>query len=574
MAPGVAAAFVLAAATGNLLSGSAMNRRFPHFRLPATLGVALLGPACIAMAATVFVDRKGDDANPGTADRPLRTLHSLSRRNWGPGDAIYFRGGQTFNGTLGLPGGGSDAKPVVVGSFGGGRATIDSSGATLFFGVNQGGFQLQDLNLKSSSSRGKSSGILFYSDSPVGTRFPAVTVKNCDLRGFGDAAIKIGSWNPSNPGWTKIRVENCRVTCNGEGMAVYGFDSPAANPYAHGFLQVANSEFAGNRGTGLSICGVSGGLVDCCSFHDNQRVGGCWTWAARNVVIQRCISYKNRRGGTNDGFGFDLDGGSVGCTIQYCLSYENDTAGFAIFDCPNSADIADNTIRWCISENDVRSDKEGGSFTMNSWANTPIRDSHIHNCVAFLTSRHGRSVCAGFIGIGQRAPYGWQSGSISGCGFWNNIVYLDGGGRDLAHVYSQPGASLPQEISFLGNAYASSKKQPLRIVTGHGRFSSLAEWRAATGQERLSGPNGMMDCGIAADPQCAGVGEFHRVTDPAQMARSTDWRPMAGSPCLKAGLDVERYFRMHPGPLDFYGNPVGKGAAVTIGAAGLQSVLR
>jgi hypothetical protein len=501
-------------------------------------------------------------------------LGVLSRRVWAPGDAVYFRGGQTFDGTLALPGGGSDAKLVIVGSFGGGRATIVSSGDTLFSGLNQGGFQFQDLNLKSSSSRGKAAGIAFFSDSPAGTRYPAVTVKNCDLRGFGGAGIKFGSWNPSNPGWTKILVENCRVTDNGEGMAVYGHDSPSAGTYAHGFLQVTNSEFAGNRGTGLSICGVSGGLVDLCSFHDNQRVGGCWTWNARGVTIQRCISYKNRRSGANDGFGFDLDGGSVGCTIQYCLSYENDTAGFAIFDCPNSADTVDNTIRYCISENDVRSDKEGGSFTMNSWANTPIRNSNIHNCVAYLTTRRGRSVCAGFIGIGRQRPYGWQSGTISGCGFWNNIIHLDGGGRDLVHVYSQLGASLPSEVSFLGNAYASSKKHPLRILTSQGRFNSLAEWRSVTGQERLDVSGKVVDCGITADPQCVGLGEFHRATDPAQMARSTVWRPMPGSPCLRAGLDVEKHFRVHPGRTDFYGNPISQGGAATIGAAGPVSVMK
>ena len=557
-----------------MLLESAIVHRFSHLCLPLAFGLALLGPVCAAMAATVYVDRNGNDANPGTVERPLCSLEALSRRIWRPGDAVYFRGGQTFAGLLKLPGGGSDSKPVIVGSYGTARATIDSAGDTLFFGYNQGGFQFQDLNLKSSYPGESAAGILFYSDSPVGTRYPAVTVRNCDLRGFGGAAIKIGSSQPSNPGWTKIRVENCQCRGNGEGMAVYGYDAPAPSTYAIDSLQVIHSEFAGNRGTGLSISGVSSGLVEFCSFHDNQRVGGCWTWAARNVVIQHCISYRNRRGSGNDGFGFDLDGGSVGCTIQDCLSYQNDTAGFAIFDYPDSADTTDNAIRYCISENDVRSGREGASFEMNSWANTPIRNSYIYNCVAFLTSHGGRSICAGFMGIGRQAMYGYQSGSISGCGFWNNIIYLAGGGSDLAHLYCQFGAGTPPEISYMGNDYASSNHRPTRICTDRTLYTSLADWRRATGQERLIASRGIVDYGIAADPQCAQAGKFHQVIDPTMMAQSIIWRPMPNSPCLRSGVDLKKQFRVNPGGSDFYGNPIHESGSVTIGAAGAESVIR
>jgi hypothetical protein len=549
-----------------------MLRRIP--RLLAPLALALLGPVCTAAAATVYVDRNGNDANPGTADLPLRSMEALGRRAWAPGDAVYFRGGQTFIGVLRLPGDGADAKPIIVGSYGTGRATIDSAGETLFQGYNQGGFQFQDLNLRASYRNDSATGILFYTDSPFGTRYASVTVRNCDLRGFGSAAIKIGSSQPSNPGWTKVRVENCRCSGNGDGMAVYGYDTPAPDAYGIGSLQVIHSEFAGNRGTGLSISGVASGLVEFCSFHDNQHVGGCWTWAARGVVIQHCISYANRRGSGNDGFGFDLDGGSIGCTIQYCLSYQNDTAGFAIFDYPNSADTTGDTIRYCISENDVRSGREGASFEMNSWANTPIRDSYIYNCSAYLTSHGGRAICAGFMGVGRQSMYGWQSGSVSGCGFWNNIIYLAGGGGDLAHLYCQSGAGAPSQISCLGNDYASSKNRPPRILAGRAQYTSLADWRRATGQERLIAGRGLVDCGIAADPQCAQVGESRLLIDPTKMALSAIWRPMPDSPCLRAGLDVKKEFRVNPGRLDFYGNPIRESGSVTIGAAGEGSITR
>ena len=503
-----------------------MNCRLSPWPVLLAFSLAWLGIGLGAGAATLYVDERGNDSNPGSPERPLCTLSGLSRRIWAPGDKVLFHGGQCFTGVLRLRGGGSDAVPVIFGSYGEGMATLNSKGDTLVFGGNTGGYQFQDLNLKSSFSGGPGSGIYFVTDAPQAVRFPSVTVKNCELHGFGGPGIKVESTNGMNPGWTKIRVENCRVTGNGDGMTVYGSDERRGASYAIDSIEVTKSEFAGNRGTGLSICGVSSGLVDLCSFHDNQRVGGCWTWAARNVVIQRCISFRNRRGSANDGFGFDLDGGSVGCSIQYCLSYENDTAGFAIFDYPNSGVTSGNAIRYCISENDVRSDKEGGSFAINTWANTPIYNSQISNCVAYLTSRRGRSVCAGFLGIGRQAREGYQSGTIAGCVFRNNLVHVSGEGSDLAHLYCKLGASAPSEINFQSNEYdcsssKASKTKSVRILSNRSQFKTVADWAAKTGQERAT--REAAGCGLVTSGSFPGLGNFHKITNPALLGFTKLW---------------------------------------------------
>ncbi|HEX4084974.1 MAG TPA: right-handed parallel beta-helix repeat-containing protein [Chthoniobacteraceae bacterium] len=540
------------------------------------LGIFLLGLswACTSRAATFYVEANGSDSGPGTQARPWRSLEALRRRVWAAGDAVYLCAGESFSGLLELPGHGSDSHPVIIGSYGQGRATISAPGESLFYGYNQGGFQFQDLDLTSSWGGGSAGGIVFYTDSPAGIRYPGITVKNCDLRGFGGPAIKIASAQPSNPGWSRVRVENCRCGNSGAGMVVRGFDSPHPRTYAIGALEVRHSEFANNSGTGLSISGVASGLVEYCAFHDNQRVGGCWTWATRGVVIQHCIAYANRCGGDNDGFGFDMDGGSVDCTIQDCLSYQNDTAGFAIFDYPNSADTAGDSIRFCISENDVRSGHEGAAFEINSWADTPIRNCRIYNCAAYVTSHGGDSICAGFLGIGRQSGWGAQSGSISACGFWNNIIYLAGEGSDLAHIFCQPGAGSPREIAIQGNLYAGSGNRTPRILTERGQYSTLADWRRRTGQERIALQRQLLDCGLAADPRCAAIGQSGGITDPAQLAQSAIWRPLPGSPCLRAGIDLATLCHITPVPADFYGNPIPAGAPATVGVAGPASMAK
>jgi hypothetical protein len=49
---------------------------------------------------------------------------------------------------------------------------------------------------------------------------------------------------------------------------------------------------------------------------------------------------------------------------------------------------------------------------------------------------------------------------------------------------------------------------------------------------------------------------------------------MANSPCLRAGIDLKKQFRIDPGGLDFYGNPIREIGAGTIGAGGVGSVSR
>ena len=80
-----------------------------------------------------------------------------------------------------------------------------------------------------------------------------------------------------------------------------------------------------------------------------------------------------------------------------------------------------------------------------------------------------------------------------------------------------------------------------------------------------------METGLTTDPLWARAGDFHRVTDPAQMGRATICRLTPRSPCLRTGLNLTKQFRVDPGPLDFFGNAVHPSAPANFGAAGPKS---
>src|SRR5579871_987201 len=82
---------------------------------------------------TYYLDaQQGDDSNHGTTPRaPWKSIARINRMVFAPGDRILFAGGQTFAGALHLTraSGGAKRRPLLLSSFGKGRATIDGAAA-------------------------------------------------------------------------------------------------------------------------------------------------------------------------------------------------------------------------------------------------------------------------------------------------------------------------------------------------------------------------------------------------------------------------------------------------------------
>jgi hypothetical protein len=515
-----------------------------------------------SLATTYYLSPSGNDSNPGTLAQPWKSIANLNHTLLHPGDAVLFEGGQTFIGSIVLSGSGTEAHPVYIGSYGQGRATLAAADSkTVIYGENTGGFQIADLNLLGSGTAGN--GIAFYADSTKSVRHPGLLLRNVEIANTPEEAISIGSWESANPGWTFVSATGLSVHDNAEGMSTYGYTVPGVTPGAINSIYVGDSEFANNDGSGLVICGAKKGLVDYCSFHDNQATGGCWTWGANNITIQHCLSFNNHRGGGSDGFGFDLDGGSQNCLIQYCLSYNNDTPGFVIFDYTQSALTKNNIIRYCISENDCRCDSEWGSFVIFPWADTAIANCHIFNCVAYLATRGGTTPASGFEAYGKESDSGYGSGRTLGCSFRNNVIVLGGSGSDLRLITGNDGATLPREVSIQNNLYFAPETQAAVYFTDT-LYPSLEAWLATHPlQETL----GRKVTARYADPLLAGLGTAHLTTSPYLLRAMEAYQPATyGSPCLNSGLNLKKLFHIAPGATDFWGHPLPAKGPFPLGA--------
>ena len=81
-----------------------------------------------------FFSVNGDDKNDGSLEHPFKTIEHFNSINLIPGDSIFFKAGDTFNGNaiLNSTKSGVNKKSVVITSYGNGYAIINAENGTAF----------------------------------------------------------------------------------------------------------------------------------------------------------------------------------------------------------------------------------------------------------------------------------------------------------------------------------------------------------------------------------------------------------------------------------------------------------
>lgn len=382
-----------------------------------------------------YVDNKlGNDNNPGTKRLPLKSISEVNLRIQNKPASVYFASGQIFNGTLNLKGViGSESNLINITSYGKGRAKI--------YGANTEAVKIEDCNFIKISElmiegSGRKGGNTTNGISLI--RTTNSRVENIDTEGFQKSGLDLLDCSG-------VEVKNVYAFNNGFcGINIMGSDQKFSRNILIHFCRAENNPgdptiLDNHSGNGILV-GVSDSVVvDHCTATNNgwdmPREGngpvGIWTWESNNVIIQHCISYRNKTSKNGkDGGGFDLDGGVTNSIIQYCLSYENEGAGYGLFQYSGASDWSDNIIRNCVSINDgLKTDGSGSFFLWNGSG----EDKQLANCEIFNNLVYSDSIPVVsfenasahknftfhdniFIGSGQLIS-GHNSGSV----FYSNI---------------------------------------------------------------------------------------------------------------------------------------------------------
>jgi hypothetical protein len=322
---------------------------------------------------------------------PWKTVEAVNRAALGPGDSVFFHGGQIFAGTVRIGGdgawvvggtgggagpvawaGGSKAHPVWIGSYGGSEATIDggdSSGLVLY---RVRWVVVQALKLVGA---GRKTGNV--KDGLAVIESQHIRVEGVDITGFQKSGLFV---------YTSTNVVVGGVYAHENGAAGIAVEGPFDRKTGSRDLEIVRCRADDNPGDPTNLTNHSGNgivcghctklLIDHCSATNNgwdmPRIGngpvGIWCYEADSVTIQHCLAFRNKTSaGAADGGGFDLDGGVTHSVIQYCLSYGNQGSGYCIFQYWGASPWHDNIVRYNISEDDgLVSDSRAGMYVWNS----------------------------------------------------------------------------------------------------------------------------------------------------------------------------------------------------------------
>ena len=510
--------------------------------------VCLSGPA---WAATYYVSPGGNNFNAGTSPSAAwRDIDGVNARTFGPGDRILFEGGHTFSGTLFFDAAdaGTAANPVVVSSYGSGRATIYGAGGRGILGYNTAGFRISHLYVVGAGrDASTASGILFFTDLPGDVLLDFLEITHVDAVRFGRYGIEIGG-NAGRSGFRNVRITHVVASENGLG-GIFTYAQQRAvhrNVYVGQSSAFLNAGFAGltyNSGNGITLSSVDGGTIERCVAHGNgwrsdasNGPVGIWTFDSNAVVIQLNESYNNRTGGTKDGGGFSLDNSTSNSVLQYNYSHDNAGAGYMLAHKWDDQVHSGNVIRYNISENDGMRNQYAA---LQTWGR--IRNAHIHHNTVYLTYAHGA----------QRGIYvrnrSIESQDPERLYFRNNVIQTKGGAALM--TVDATAVDRAVDLRFEGNLYWSTGSA-FKIYWNGTLYSSLAAWRSATGQERLGGA----DVGLSADPQLAAPGAGLDYNNANLIHDAWQYRLKATSPAIDAGVSLSA-LGVNNGGRDYFGAP-------------------
>ncbi|UUU20313.1 right-handed parallel beta-helix repeat-containing protein [Streptomyces sp. DSM 40750] len=525
---------VPAALTGVLVAGCAAG--IPHY----------------TPGQSYYLSPDGDDDNDGRSPgQAWRSLERADERAFAPGDRLLLRGGARFPGSLKLSEGeaGREDTPVVVGSYGGGRATIvadDAPGITVH---NTAGVEIRGVAIAGrNGAYNDQGGIHAYSDRADAKKLRYLSVDGVEISGFR-TGIQIGSASRST-GFREVRITDSVLRNNKDnGLLTYGPMTYEEVPtgYSHEDVVVSGVEArhnagdprADNRHTGNGIVfgSVRGGRVQGSTAHDNGTRAsarapegpiGIWAYDSTDLVMEHNSSYRNHTGSHVDGAGFGLDSNVSYSTAQYNLAFGNDGPGFHAYTGKTNDAHTGNVFRFNISSNDGRKWPDRGGI-------------HVHGKLMYgLQVYNNTVVMTDTVRPGSVVRVDAESRHIT---FRNNILVTDG-----PQLVRADKAFSTDQALWQGNDYYTTADR-WTVQWGGKTYSGLAQWRSATGQEMTNGRK----TGFEADPCFRGGATpvVKKASDAALLVPVCDT-------LADKGLDLGSLVGTDMGSRDYFGKELGR----------------
>jgi regulation of enolase protein 1 (concanavalin A-like superfamily) len=237
--------------------------------------------------------------------------------------------------------------------------------------------------------------------------------------------------------------------------------------------------------------------------------------------------------------------------LQYDYSHDNAGAGYMLAHRDNDLVHTGNVVRWNVSQNDAR---RFDYAAIHLWGR--IRNAQIYHNTVYLAG-----------GNAQSRVLHARNNTIEAQDLENvrvsNNLFISTGGQPLVD-FSLTALDGSSGVRLEGNAYWSSGGA-FRLLWKGVTYTSLAQFRAATGQERLNDT----DVGRSVEPDLAAAGAGPTFNDPAMLKGLWQYRLKVASQLVDAGIDLAE-LGINIGARDFFGGTSRK-LASDIGAHELDA---
>jgi len=510
---------------------------------------------------TYYISNSGNDANDGLSTATAwQTITKINTVDFKAGDKILFQGGSGFTGSVQLNQNdiGASNNPILISSYGSGKATIYAPDTVALHTLNTGGIQVTNLIFQGNGS--KTNGI-YFEITRTNADLDYLYIDNIEVYNFDSSGLRIGA-HSTDKGFNDVTILHSSFHNNGiAGLQTFG--DPGI--FSHSNFHIAYCKFYDNDGTlsttsmsgnGLVVSGVDGATVEYCEAYNNGSNNrgpgggpvGIWVYDTRNVTIQRCESHHNKAGMLRDGGGFDIDGGSQNCIVQYCYSHDNEGPGLLMIEYGSSITFTNNIIRYNISQDDGRKNGSGALGFYAVDALHPLNDSRVYNNTVYVDALNLINGTARAVDV--------ESQNFNNIQVSNNIFYVTAG----VEILNSDKELNSNQIHFLDNSYYSSTSDYHFKWNGND-YTSLSSWKAiAAGQEM----NGGTSMGIVTNPLLINAGAGGTV-NPAEGGSFNSlfcYTLNNSSPVINQGVDL-----LNMGATDFFGNAIPAFLTYDLGAS-------
>jgi hypothetical protein len=471
---------------------------------------------------------------------------------------VLLEGGSRFEGQIVVDRGANDPQhPLVIGSYGDGRAQIVNTQDSAVVVANRSGVTVQDLDIVGPGAAvSNSDGIAVFNDQSSTRRQRAIVIRRVSVAGFkhGIAAGAVGG----APGFDGLDIHDALVKENRlSGLYTYGSEFDSARPtYAHTNVRISNVEAAGNTGdpkltrnsgSGIVVGSVDNGVVEYSTAHHNGALSdtiegpaGIWTYDSTRVRIEHNLAYSNTTSEA-DGHGFDLDQNVSNSTLEYNLSYDNAGAGFMLFSNADNRTHRNNQVRFNVSVNDATASGFYGAITVFGGTKGPDSDTGVFDAQIY----HNTVVTRARDGV--IPPTVLVLGKIRGIKVLNNVFVANTGAQLTRAKEFTPGG-----ITFGGNVYHAERTGRPFEWNG-GLYSTLEAWRASTEQELLAG----RPVGTETNPELRGLFSSPTSIRNASQLKDINLRLDNRSPLAGTGVDLDA-LKIDRGREDYFADELTK----------------